>query len=397
VIGAGTCGCAVARRLAELRPDDAIILVEATRVGYGTSGRNAGFMLDHHSHGGMKHFEAASKNDRLFAAGTTYLRELVQQHQIQCDWSDWGRIYVAAETSAEGALKGVSEGFDKLGVPWRQIDRDSLEEITGTRFYLRGVRAEGSALVQPAAMMRGLASTLPINATLYEESPVTELSTRGGFRLVCPEGTIEAKQVILANHVFAEELGFLKHRIVPLASFASLTRPLSDTEMGQVGSEGEFGLLPANANGSTVRLTLDGRILMRNTLHYARSKRFPPELMADVADNHRQSITRRWSGLADVEFVGTWGGILGFTRNEGTVFGAIGAGLWAVMTTDAAPMTKGAISGKLLAEHICGVDSELLEIMLSLPKAAILPPDPILRFVVNREIDRVAATGPGER
>ena len=48
VIGAGTCGCAVARRLAELRPDDAIVLVEATRVGYGTSGRNAGFMLDHH-------------------------------------------------------------------------------------------------------------------------------------------------------------------------------------------------------------------------------------------------------------------------------------------------------------------------------------------------------------
>jgi glycine/D-amino acid oxidase-like deaminating enzyme len=397
VIGAGTCGCAVARRLAELRPDDTVVLVEATRVGYGTSGRNAGFMLDHHSHGGMKHFEAASKNDRLFTAGTNYLRELVQQHQIQCDWSDWGRIYVAAETSSEGALKGVAEGFDKLGVPWRQVDNDGLEEITGTRFYLRGVRAEGSALVQPAAMMRGLASTLPINVTLYEESPVIELVTRGGFRLVCPEGTIEAKQVILANHVFAEELGFLKHRIVPLASFASLTRPLTDTEMGQVGSEGEFGLLPANANGSTVRLTLDGRILMRNTLHYARSKRFPPELMAEVADNHRQSITRRWPGLADVEFVGTWGGILGFTRNEGTVFGAIGAGLWALMSADAAPMTKGAIGGKLLAEHICGVDSELLEVMLSLPKAAILPPDPILRFVVNREIDKTAASGPGER
>jgi len=397
VIGAGTCGCAVARRLAELRPDDRIVLVEATRVGYGTSGRNAGFMLDHHSHGGMKHFEAASKNDRLFAAGTAYLRELVQQHQIQCDWSDWARIYVAAETSAEGALKSVADGFDKLGVPWRRFDRDGLEEITGTRFYRSGVRADGSALVQPAAMMRGLASTLPINVTLYEESPVTEVATRGGFRLVCPEGTIEAKQVILANHVFAEELGFLKHRIVPLASFASLTRPLTDTEMGQVGSEGEFGLLPANANGSTVRLTLDGRILMRNTLHYARSKRFPPELIAEVADNHRQSIARRWPDLANVEFVGTWGGILGFTRNEGTVFGTIGTRLWAVMTTDAAPMTKGAISGKLLAEHICGVDSELLEIMLSLPKAAILPPDPILRFVVNREIDKVAATGPGER
>jgi len=124
-------------------------------------------------------------------------------------------------------LKGVADGFDQLGVPWRQIDRDGLDEITGTRFYQSGVRADGSALVQPAAMMRGLASTLPINVTLYEESPVMEIITRGGFRLVCPDGTIEAKQVVLANHVFAEELSFLKHRIVPLASFASLTRPLT--------------------------------------------------------------------------------------------------------------------------------------------------------------------------
>lgn len=105
---------------------------------------------------------------------------------------------------------------------------------------------------------------------------------------------------------------------------------------------------------------------------------------------------RPGNGIADVEFVGTWGGILGFTRNEGTVFGAISAGLWAVMSADAAPMTEGAIGGKLLAEHICGVDSELLQIMLSLPKASLLPPDPILRFVVNREIGKAAAAGPAE-
>ena len=228
VIGAGTCGCAVARRLGELRPDETVALVEATRVGYGTSGRNAGFMLDHHSHGGMKHFEAARKNDRLFSAGTAWLRDLVQKHQIQCQWSDWGRIYVAAEASAEGELKGVSDGFDALGVPWRGLDRDDLEAVTGSRFYRRGVRADGSALVQPAAMMRGLAATLPANVTLYEESPVHEIGTKGGFRLACPDGTIEARQVVLCNHVFAEEMGILKHRIVPLASFASLTEPLSD-------------------------------------------------------------------------------------------------------------------------------------------------------------------------
>ena len=397
VIGAGTCGCAVARRLGELRPDDTVALVEAARVGYGTSGRNAGFMLDHHSHGGRRHFEAARKNDRLFAAGTAYLRDLVQKHQIQCQWSDWGRIYVAADASSEHELKGVSDGFDALGVPWRTLGRDDIAAVTGSRFYRRGVRADGSALVQPAAMMRGLAATLPANVTLYEESPVLEIGTTGGFRLACPDGTVEARQVVLCNHVYAEEMGILKYRVAPLASFASLTEPLSDAQMERLGAQGEFGLLPAHPNGSTVRLTRDRRLFMRNTLRYAREKRFPRELIDEVAGVHRQSIDRRWPALGDIGFTGTWGGILGFTRNEGAVFGAVRNGLWAVMTSDAAPMTKGALAGKLLAEHVCGEESELLRLLLSLPRASLLPPDPILRFFVNRRIGRIAATGPAER
>jgi len=119
--------------------------------------------------------------------------------------------------------------------------------------------------------------------------------------------------------------------------------------------------------------------------------------MDEVADTHRRSIARRWPELGEVAFAGTWGGILGFTRNEGAVFGAVRRGLWAVMSCDAAPMTKGAIGGKLLAEHICGEESELLDVMLSLPRAALLPPDPILRFAVRRRIGRIAAAGPGER
>ena len=33
-----------------------------------------------------------------------------------------------------------------------------MESITGTRFYNNGVRVDGGSLVQPAAMMRGLAA-----------------------------------------------------------------------------------------------------------------------------------------------------------------------------------------------------------------------------------------------
>ena len=44
VIGGGTIELAAASRLAELRPDGSVAVIEAGRVGHGTSGRNAAFL-----------------------------------------------------------------------------------------------------------------------------------------------------------------------------------------------------------------------------------------------------------------------------------------------------------------------------------------------------------------
>ena len=43
VVGAGYTGLAAARRLAELQPQARIMVIEATEVGEGSSGRNSGF------------------------------------------------------------------------------------------------------------------------------------------------------------------------------------------------------------------------------------------------------------------------------------------------------------------------------------------------------------------
>jgi len=398
VLGGGACGLSFARRIAELRPDDTVVVVEGMRVGYGTSGRNAGFMLRHHSHGGIKDLDAAKRSDRFFQTGQSYLRDIVEQHQIRCDWSDWGQIYVSASAPGEAHLDDVADGFNTLGIANEALDQDAVEAITGTRFYTRGVRVEsGGALVQPAAMMRGLGETLPSNVTLYEDSPVTEIRSDGGFTLVGADGTVRAPKLIVAANLFAEEMGLKRHRVVPIASFGTLTRPLDDEEMKHVGNAGEFGLLPASPNGSTVRLTRDRRVLMRNTLWYARSKRFEDDLIARMEDRHRHSIAERWPALENVDFAGTWGGIMAFTRNEGTVWGEVSDGLYVLVTTDTAPMTRGTALGKLLAEDLAGVDSEELRALKAAPKAAFVPPDPILKFYAERRINAIERDEAGER
>ena len=396
VVGAGICGLTAARRLGELRPHDSVALIEATRVGFGTSGRNAGFLLKGHSHGGEKDLELGKSNDRLCEAGLEYIRETVMHHQIQCQWSDWGRIYVASGAPGETHLDHLAHGLEGIGTEYSTVDQEEMEAITGTRFYSRGIRADDGALMQPAALMRGLGATMPANVTLYEESPVSEIHRGDGVRLVCAAGEVQAKQVILANHVFAEELGIARFRVVPITLYASLTRPLTPEELPLVGGGAEFGLLPSSPNGSTVRLTQDGRILMRNTMTYGRSKRFGAPEMTEALANHREGIRRRWPDLADIELDGTWGGILGFTRNCGIVCGEMALGLHAVMTTDAAPLTRGAAAAKLLAERICGHDSALLQDLNRLPKAALLPPDPFLRMIVNRRLHKNETEEAGE-
>ncbi len=172
ILGAGACGLATARQLAELRPDDRVVVIDASPVGYGASGRNAGFMLNHNTHGESKDLAVERRNSRLCQGGHDYLATLVEEHQIRCDWSEWGRVYVAAGRGADRHLRELSETYETLGHPWELLDADDISELTGSVFYLSGLRTHGNGLVNPAAMMRGLTACLPENVTLFEDSPI---------------------------------------------------------------------------------------------------------------------------------------------------------------------------------------------------------------------------------
>ena len=88
VVGAGFTGVAAARRLAELAPSSRIVLIEAQRAGMGASGRNAGFIIDvpHNADAAGSAMEANQRILRLNRFAIAWLQELVEKHQIRCDW-----------------------------------------------------------------------------------------------------------------------------------------------------------------------------------------------------------------------------------------------------------------------------------------------------------------------
>ena len=144
----------------------------------------------------------------------------------------------------------------------------------GTPFYRVGMRLPGSVLVQPAALVRGLAGSLPGNVDLFEESPVRTIDGgRAGFEirfdLHGEGGRISAGRLFVAANGYSPALGVAAgRRVFPLLTFGSMTRPLTSDEQAALGGEREWGLLAEDAMGSTLRRTRDQRILVRNTVRY---------------------------------------------------------------------------------------------------------------------------------
>src|SRR5690242_2824977 len=76
VLGAGFTGLAAARRLASLRPDWRIAVVDAQRVGGGASGRNSGFVVDLPHYDPRRGVGGNRRLLRLGRAGLEHLRAL---------------------------------------------------------------------------------------------------------------------------------------------------------------------------------------------------------------------------------------------------------------------------------------------------------------------------------
>ncbi len=159
------------------------------------------------------------------------------------------------------------------------LDADSMKELIGTDYYLGGLFTAGTAIIQPAAFVRGVAKGLSSDRVkIFEDSPVTGLQRSGDWTATTPAGTVTAPKVILAVNGHLNGFSFFKKQLMHVFTYASMTRPLSQEEMARLGGERIWGITPADPMGTTVRRisSQDGdRIVVRNRLTFDPSDRPP--------------------------------------------------------------------------------------------------------------------------
>ncbi|PMS37772.1 glycine/D-amino acid oxidase-like deaminating enzyme [Trinickia symbiotica] len=391
VIGGGITGLCAARRLAELAPGASVALVEADRIGRTTAGRNSGFFVDlpHDisSESYSRSIEADKADVRLQRHGIDYVRSVVRRHGIECDWRDDGKFHASVNKRGQAALAHFAEGLERIGEPFHWLDEAAIKAVTGSDFYCGALFTPGCSTVQPAALMRGLAATLPRNAKAFEMSAVKSIDDRGDAKvLTFAGGKITAKRVILCTNAYAARFGGHPNGLLPVYTFASMTRVMNPDEVRRLGGTPSWALIPADPMGTTVRRLITDRICVRN--HFA----FRPGLEVSQADLakarslHQRSFDRRFPMLKGVELEYTWGGPLCLSANNGALFGRRGDGVFEAVGCNGLGLSRGSASGKLIAEYALGQSSDLVHQLLNQPHPRSLPVRPIADVAVSAAI-----------
>lgn len=382
VIGAGFAGLSAARRLTQARPGARIVVLEAREVAQGPAGRNSGFMIDvPHNLSGGEYTSGDAGGTILEMAqnrlAIAFAREAAAEYALpQATFDPCGKINAAASVRGDRLNAAFAASLAAIGEPYRMIDAAEMRDITGTDYYRGGLFTPGAVLIQPADYIRGLAAGLAPKIALHENSPVIELSRRGGsWTARTPRGSVTAPKVILGVNGLVEGFGHFRGRLMHVFTYASMTAPFA----AGAGRD-RWALLPADPMGATLRKVggPDGaRIVVRTRFTHDPSAQVSERRVAATAAAQRRSFDARFPDLAGLRFDHSWAGRLCLSLNRVPAFGEVEEGLFSACCCNGLGSVKSTLAGMMAADLATGRRSEALARYLDQPPPKPLPPRPI--------------------
>ncbi|WP_429485511.1 NAD(P)/FAD-dependent oxidoreductase [Paraburkholderia youngii] len=402
IVGAGYAGLAAARALAAKQSSASIAVIEAGEVGENASGRNSGFAIDlpHASAVTAKSVEEGRAAIRVGRYALDELNRLIDEHDIDCDWERRGRFHAAVTPEvAESALKTYASNLEAWKEPYEWLTRAELEARLGTSYYGDAIFTPGTYLLNPAALVRGLADSLPSSVRLFERSPVIEAEFSGPSPYVkTASGRARFGKLILAVNAFSQSFGVYKERQIPVLLFASLTRPLSDEQMAKMGCESSWGVTPAHGvAGSTLRLTRDRRLMIRQGFEYSPTLRTNDARREAARDMHQRLLERRFPQLGALDLEHFWMGWLAVSQNHAPAFGQVNENVYATSCCNGSGIVRHTASGMLITDLALGRENPLIDDFLAQGTANYLPPRPLRDIGVRLTISWDTWRGRGEQ
>ena len=327
IVGAGLAGVNTAYALAERGKK--VALVEQHHVGYGASGRLAGFVAKGYGAGEAALLKKLGRQKaRALVDLTKQARKTIkaraEKHGLaQGSFVD-GVLTVSLRENAEKVqdyIKKQNDNFD-LGLEFWSTEK--VREHCKTEKYYGGVYAPNDFQMNPVQYLHGLARAVSNRGgMIFESSPVKTISKDGtGWKVETQDGSIKAKDIVMSCACYSQGLDKrLENSVIPVQTYIMVSEPLQE-DVWQSAINTRHAIYDTRFCSDYYRRLPDNRLLWGGRVGLVAHP-------TDIADAMLEDMHRLYPQLrGKVKPAFAWGGMLAYPTHKMPQIGKFEQGYW---------------------------------------------------------------------
>lgn len=393
VIGGGFSGLWTALLAKQADPERDVMLLEATSIAAGASGRNGGFVSHSLTHGIVNGADRwPDEMPTLIRMGHENLdafEKTLADFGIDCGFRRTGELTVAVQEHQVDELQETVDLARAHGDHARMLSREQVLQRVQSASYLGGMVDPDVALVDPARLAWGLLrACLDLGVRVHESSPVRDL-VDAGERVVAftDGGSVTARRVAMGTNAFPPLVDKVSRYVVPVYDYALVTEPLTPAQWASVGWDAREGVGDAGNQFHYYRPTDDGRILWGGyDAIYHRDSGFDAkhEVDFDAFGRLAEHFFQTFPQLEGLSFSHGWGGAIDTCSRFAPFWGSAHEG----KTVYVAGYTGLGVGSSRFAAQVMldiadGRTTERTELEMVRTKPIPFPPEPFRSLGIN--------------
>ena len=353
IIGGGYTGLSTALHLV---PNICPVVLEASDIGYGASGRNNGLVIPTLSKADPEEIirtfgqEKGEQTIALIRDSASLVFDLIRKHKMENAGEQNGWIQPAHSLGRMQLVeKRVREWGDR-GLKVDLLDREQLEKMTGSKSWFGGWVAHEGGTVHPMAYVRGMAKAASdLGTKIFTKSPALFLMRENDKWIVrTKNGSIKASRVVLATNAYTDDLWpKLRRTIVPVKTWQMATKPLSDNVRKTI-LPGRHGLSDTRGDLEFARYDWDGRLVSGASLIFDINSE--ERLKGHVGKRLRKNFPQ----IGEVEWEFIWSGFLSMTTDYLPRLHVLAPGVFTWLGCNGRGVALSTAMGTVLADLVRG-------------------------------------------
>jgi gamma-glutamylputrescine oxidase len=388
IIGAGYTGLSAAHHIAEsgLTP----IVLEANQPGWGASGRNGGvvsakFRLSFRDIDAAHGRAMARRMYEIAHESVDIVEELVSEFGITAArLTRTGQVKAAHNHATLQAAADEAEWMKReMGdAEVRVLDAREARDETGSSTFVGGVLNPGSGGIHPLNYLRGLVEGLTRRGVaIYQDTPVVRLRRENGSVVAeTPQGTVRARQAIIATNSYSDLTPATRHMqrtLIPFRSAIIATETLPGNLAGR--------LMPTGRTYSETKRMMRWFRMVDNRVIFGGRGAFGKQDSESAFAALRKAMVGIFPELIDVPLGFKWSGLVGMTLDSVPHIGRLDERTLFSMGYNGAGVAMSSLMGRYLAAFVRGETPDVGLLDASRLKAIPLYPlrEPAVRAVAG--------------